>query len=277
MKPKEVHMGSRSGDGDAVASANDRGNLAVEPLDVGTHGTDDEDNRGPASPSRRRLFHAVGAVSAAAALPARSAGAQTSASTPTYVFLNTTEARFIEAAVARLIPSDGTGPGAIEAGVPSYIDKQLAGAWGAGERFYRTGPWQQGTPSQGYQLPFTPAELFRTALRELQQTSPRFASLASDQQDAFLRSLQQGQVNLAHVPSDVFFDSLLGMTIEGYLADPAYGGNRDMAAWKMIGFPGAYADFYEYVGKNVAYHAPPTSLAQDASGHIHVRVVKKGK
>jgi hypothetical protein len=43
-------------------------------------------------------------------------------------------------------------------------DKQLAGAWGAGERLYRSGPWQPGTPRQGYQLPFTPAERFRTAL-----------------------------------------------------------------------------------------------------------------
>jgi len=52
----------------------------------------------------------------------------------------------------------------VEAGVPGYIDKQLNGAWGAGERLYRSGPWQAGTPSQGYQLSLTPAELFRTAI-----------------------------------------------------------------------------------------------------------------
>jgi gluconate 2-dehydrogenase gamma chain len=82
----------------------------------------------------------------------------------TYLFFNTAEAAFIEAATARLIPADEKWPGALEAAVPNYIDKQLAGAWGAGERLYRGGPWQQGTPSQGYQLPFTPAELFHTAL-----------------------------------------------------------------------------------------------------------------
>ena len=82
----------------------------------------------------------------------------------TYLFFNTDEAAFIEAAVARLIPADDRWPGALEAGVPNYIDKQLNGAWGAGERLYRNGPWQAGTPSQGYQLPFTPAELFRTAI-----------------------------------------------------------------------------------------------------------------
>jgi gluconate 2-dehydrogenase gamma chain len=82
----------------------------------------------------------------------------------TYLFLNSEEAAFIEAAVARLIPADSRWAGGLEAGVPNYIDKQLGGAWGAGERLYRSGPWQPGTPSQGYQLPFTPAELFRTAL-----------------------------------------------------------------------------------------------------------------
>ena len=84
-----------------------------------------------------------------------------------YLFFNAEEAAFIEAACERLIPADDDGPGALEAGVPNYIDKQLGGAWGAGERLYRSGPWQPGTPSQGYQLPFTPAELFRTALRAI--------------------------------------------------------------------------------------------------------------
>jgi len=60
-------------------------------------------------------------------------------------------------------PAEENGPGALGAGVANYLDKQLGGAWGAGERLYRSGPWQAGTPSQGYQLPFTPAELFAIA------------------------------------------------------------------------------------------------------------------
>ena len=86
------------------------------------------------------------------------------AQSTTCLFLNDEEVAFIQAAVARLIPADDQWPGAVEAGVPNYIDKQLSGAWGAGERLYRGGPWKPGTPSQGYQLPFTPAELFRTAI-----------------------------------------------------------------------------------------------------------------
>ena len=47
----------------------------------------------------------------------------------TYIFFETDEAAFVEAAVSRLIPADEQWPGALEAGVPNYIDKQLAGAW----------------------------------------------------------------------------------------------------------------------------------------------------
>ena len=114
--------------------------------------------------SRRQFLKSAGAaalvgttaVPAAAATPAASAK---KADDP-YIFFNADEARFIEAAVARLIPFDETGPGAIEAGVPNYLDKQLGGAWGAGERLYRSGPWCEGQPTQGYELPYTPAELF---------------------------------------------------------------------------------------------------------------------
>lgn len=192
-----------------------------------------------------------------------------------FEFFNLPEREFIEAAVQRLIPPDATGPSANEAGVPGFIDKQLAGAWGAGERLYRSGPWQQGTPSQGYQLPLTPAELFRTALRGIDaDTRARlgkpFAQLDGAAQDAYLTDLQAGSVNLQGVPSKVFFDSLLAMTIEGYFCDPVYGGNVDMAAWKMIGFPGAYANYYELIGSPQAFTGEPRSLAQDGRGHVHV-------
>jgi gluconate 2-dehydrogenase gamma chain len=233
----------------------------------------------PRNPARRRLFQAAGAAGVAAAMPLGSAsGQQRAAPAQAYVFFNPAEAAFIAAAVARLIPSDETGPGALEAGVANYIDKQLGGAWGTGERLYRSGPWQQGAPTQGYQLPFTPAELFRAAIRAINQKAAGFAKLPPKEQDVFLDSLQKGKDDLGGVPSNVFFASLLEVTIEGFFADPVYGGNRDLVAWKMIGFPGAYADFYEYVDKhNVAYTAPPTSLAQDASGRIHVHVLRKGK
>ena len=197
------------------------------------------------------------------------------ATPPGYAFFNAPEAAFIEAAVARLIPPDEVGPSALEAGVPTYIDRQLHGAWGAGERLYRSGPWATGVPTQGYQLPFTPAELFRTSLRGIaddlqkaRQTS--FDKLNGDEQDTYLTELQNGQHDLGGVPSKVFFETLLAMTIEGYFCDPVYGGNKDMAAWKMIGFPGAYAAYYDLVDQyGVAFTGAPRSLAEDGHGHVH--------
>ena len=184
----------------------------------------------------------------------------------TYLFFNDEEAAFIEAAVARLIPKDEQWGGALEAGVPNYMDKQLGGAWGAGERLYRSGPWRQGEWTQGYQLPFTPAELFRTALAAINKDSGEdrpFVKMSPDQQDAYLKKLEAGGQNLGGVPSEVFFDHLWELTLEGFFGDPVYGGNHDMVSWRMIGFPGAYASYYELVDQHgIKIDRPPTSLGR---------------
>lgn len=215
------------------------------------------------------------AGAAAKAADPKAAARQAPASPGGWMFFNAQEAAFIEAAVVRLIPPDDVGPSALDAAVPTYMDRQLHGAWGAGERLYRAGPWTPGTPTQGYQLQYTPAELFRTALRgireDLQKTrQTTFEQLSGDDQDAYLTELQNGTRDLAGVPSKVFFETLLAMTIEGYFCDPAYGGNKDMAAWRMIGFPGAYAAYYDLVDKHgVAFTGAPRSLGQDGQGHVH--------
>jgi len=196
------------------------------------------------------------------------------ASNPSYLFLNSEEAAFIEASVARLIPADDRWGGAIEAGVPNFIDKQLGGAWGAGERLYRSGPWQKGAPTQGYQLPFTPAEFFRTAIAainaELKAATP-FARMSVAGQEAYLKSLEAGGKDLGGIPSAEFFAALWQITVEGFFSDPVYGGNRDMMAWRMIGFPGAYASYYDLVDQHgIDFQQKPTSLASDVHMHVHV-------
>jgi gluconate 2-dehydrogenase gamma chain len=231
--------------------------------------------------SRRSLFKGAGAAAAAAAVGSgcERSPQQAARPGPSYAFLDADEASFIEAAVARLIPADETGPGALQADVPTFIDRQLAGAWGAGEGLYRSGPWQPGKPEQGYQLPFTPAELFRHALRaiaeDLRKTNrSSFAKLKAEDQDAYLRALERESRDLGGVPSNIFFASLLEMTIEGFFSDPVYGGNKGMVGWKLIGFPGAYANFYEFVDQHgIAFTRPPMSLAQDARGTVHVHPV----
>ncbi|WP_264362255.1 gluconate 2-dehydrogenase subunit 3 family protein [Ramlibacter tataouinensis] len=198
---------------------------------------------------------------------------------PPYLFFNAEDAAFVEAAVARLIPADDAGPGALEAEVPAYIDRQLAGAWGAGGRMYRSGPWLAGTPEQGYQLPFTPAELFKNSLRAIaadvgKSNRGKLSKLEPQEQDAYLRSLENEPRDLGGVPSDVFFQLLLDMTVEGFFADPVYGGNKDMVGWKLVGFPGAYANYYEFVDQHgIRFTRPPMSLGQDAGGTVHLHPV----
>jgi gluconate 2-dehydrogenase gamma chain len=203
------------------------------------------------------------------------AGAGSNAPLTTYLFLNSDEASFVEAAVARLIPEDDQWPGALKAGVPNYIDKQLAGAWGVGERLYRSGPWRAGTSSQGYQLPLTPAELFRTSIdainKELAQAGTSFTTMSAEQQDAYLARLETEGKDLGGVPSKVFFEHLWECTIEGFFSDPVYGGNRDMVAWRMIGFPGAYASYYDLVDQHgIKIDRAPMSIGEGPHGGLHV-------
>jgi gluconate 2-dehydrogenase gamma chain len=205
----------------------------------------------------------LAAISAATALPVSALLAPAAAQTvpmpsdsvsrrsaaSTYLFFDAAEARFIEAACERLIPADASGHGALGAGVAGYLDKQLAGAWGMGEQLYRNGPWQPGTPSNGQSLLFKPAELFRTAERRgarygVPDGNPNgcpFDQLSADAQDSYLRSLESGAKDLDGVPSAVFFDMLLTMTVEGFFSDSLHGGTRDKVAWRMHGFPGAHA------------------------------------
>jgi gluconate 2-dehydrogenase gamma chain len=163
---------------------------------------------------------------------------------PAYLFFDAAEAQFIEAACERLIPADASGPGALDAGVPRYLDRQLGGPWGAGERLYRSEPWQPGTPSPAFQR-LAPAKLFRAALRAInhafEKRATNFAELPCEAQDAFLAALESGEANLGVPAAAAFFDMLLKMTVEGFFSHPLYGRTRDRVAWRMIGFPGAYA------------------------------------
>jgi gluconate 2-dehydrogenase gamma chain len=177
------------------------------------------------------------------------------------------EAAFVNAAVARLIPADELGPGAVEAGVPTFIDRQLAGPYGSGQRWYMQGPWSTGLPTQGYQTRLTPAGIYRTAIRAIDATVVResrggsFAKLAAADQDAFLHRLEKGEVTLDGIDAKTFFAQLLQNTLEGFWSDPIYGGNRDLAGWKLIGFPGARYDQSTFVSQHgAAYPLPPVGI-----------------
>lgn len=195
----------------------------------------------------------------------------------TLKFFNAQEALAMDAIAARLIPADELGPGAKEAGVTQFVDGQLAGAWGAGEQFYRQGPFEAGTPEQGYQLSFTPAEMFRRGLAALdaaarKQDGKPYAELDTQRQDAWLHDMQAGKPDFSPLPSAVFFQALLDATIEGFFSDPLYGGNIDMVGWKLVGFPGAYASFSNDIERHgVIWAGRPVSIA-----NAHVHTMKPG-
>jgi gluconate 2-dehydrogenase gamma chain len=224
----------------------------------------------------RRLFVAAGAATGAVlgllraartpSAPLPSADTPEPAAAGGYQFLTAAEAAFIEAAVARLIPKDELGPGGIEAGVPIFIDRQLAGDFGQGAHFYLQAPYMQGEKTQGWQMP-APAQVYRAAIAQINRYTmdsygKTFAELSEEQRDTALKAMESGTVQLkGNVPADGFFELLLQNSIEGFFADPLYGGNRDMVGWKLIGFPGARYDLRDFVARHgEPYPLPPVGL-----------------
>ena len=189
-----------------------------------------------------------------------------------YVFFTAPEWAFVEAAVERLIPTDANGPGAKQAGVAYFIDQQLIGVFGVAGNSYRAGPWAQGTPMQGYQLRQTPAELYRQGIAAANDYCTKtyrktFDALDTEHQDAVLTGLESGTIAFDDPPSKAFFELLLQNTIEGFFADPIYGGNRDKVGWKLVGFPGVAAYYAQKITDwNKPYHVEPVSIADVQQG-----------
>jgi gluconate 2-dehydrogenase gamma chain len=182
-------------------------------------------------------------------------------------FFSAPEAAMVEAIADRLIPPDPQTPGGGQAGCAVFIDRQLAGPYGSNSGLYERPPFVKGTPSQGEQSATTPAQLYRTGLAALAawcqaQRGRGYRQLSEAQQDEVLRGLEAGQIMLAGVDGKTLFQAMLKDVKDGFFADPVYGGNRDMCAWKMIGFPGARYNYRDWVSRhNERYPYPPVSIA----------------
>ena len=152
--------------------------------------------------------------------------------------------------------------------MPLFLDRQLADGYGRGDHFYLGGPWPKGTPEQGYQTRLSPAQVYRAAIPAIEDHvrgqfgGKGFKDLAPADQDRVLKSLESGEAKLGGgADAKAFFTLFLQNVKEGYFSDPVYGGNRDMAAWKMIGFPGAHYDYKEWVPRhNQRVPYPPVGL-----------------
>jgi gluconate 2-dehydrogenase gamma chain len=203
---------------------------------------------------------AAAATTARSLTPADAQAQQPAAAPPAssadgYSFLNLDEAAFVEALVDHMVPADELTPNGTDIGINIYIDRALAGGWGKGDRLYMQGPWKTGVPSQGYQLPLTPAQLYRAGIAatnvHCRKTYGKpFDRLDETQREEVLVGLSSGKISFEDgLPVRVFWSTLYQTVIEGMFSDPIYGGNRNKAGWRLIGFPGAIAVHRENVEK----------------------------
>ena len=167
-------------------------------------------------------------------------------------FFNDEDSRTIKAFAERLMPGAPDKPGATEAGVLNYIDLALAGAYSDLQDFYRRGLAQ-----------------LDAYCRKTYNTS--FQHLTAAQQDEVLAALDEGKASgFAWPTAQDFFNTVRTHTMEGMFADPLYGGNKDFAGWRLVGFPGAQAMFtpIDLQSKQAFTRAPMVGLQAVSSSPI---------
>jgi gluconate 2-dehydrogenase gamma chain len=166
-------------------------------------------------------------------------------------FFTEPEALIVAAAASRIFPTDDMGPGAKEAGVVIFIDRQLAGPYGRDRYRYAQGPFDENAaPEFGYQGQAAPKDTYREGLKGLKG----FDRLSAEEQDKKLKEIENTH----------FFAVLRQNTIEGMFCDPMHGGNADMVGWQLVGFPGPRMSNFNDVDKHFgeAYRPKLVSLEQ---------------
>src|SRR3979490_3373105 len=199
------------------------------------------------------------------------------AASPGYSFLNLEEAAFVEALVDHMVPADDLTPKGTDIGINIFIDRALAGGWGKGERLYMQGPWKLGAPSQGYQLPLTPAQLYRAGIEASNGHCRRacgksLGRIKDAQLQEVLVGLSGGKITFDNgLPVRVFWATLYQTVIEGMYSDPIYGGNRNKAGWAIIGFPGIIAVHRDHVEKyrGKPFPTAPLGISDMSCGARH--------
>jgi gluconate 2-dehydrogenase gamma chain len=242
------------------------------------------DDKGDDHPiARRNFLLGAGTAVAAGLAPATPADAATTGANPAttaapqageppgFLTLTPTEIAFLTAVADTMIPADNLSPSGTDCGVVTFIDRQLAGAWGAGAKMYRQGPFRNAKAEYGYQLALTPRQWFAAGISAINEWSRQsygkdFDRLSPQQREAALKELDGGKATLNEIDGKRFFDAMLEIVMEGYFADPIYGGNRNKAGWRMIGYPGLPAVYTNLIDeyRNKRYVVEPQSI-QDFS------------
>jgi gluconate 2-dehydrogenase gamma chain len=182
-------------------------------------------------------------------------------------FFSGEEGRAMEALADRIVPPDPQTPGGKVSGCAIFIDRQLAGRYGEQEGLYLRPPFQPGAKNQGHQSEAGPRQLYRQGLAALDRAckskyaGKSFADLADTEKDTFLNGVESGEEKFEDADGKAFFEQAIKDVQMGFFADPIYGGNRDMAAWKMIGYPGARYNYLDWVNRhNERFPLPPVSM-----------------
>src|SRR4051812_3032719 len=221
--------------------------------------------------TRLRLLRvgAVGAAGVAAGGAIASAGVAADspkdAPPPALKFLSKWEFELITAMAETIWPTDDLGPGARAAGVGYYIDGQLSGAWGQGHRMYLNGPFFTPADSgHGWQIPMSPSQVYRAFLPGFDQYVRAtygnvYQALPAATQAQAITDISSNKAVIPLAGSTAFragdfFTMFRQNVLEGMLADPAYGGNRDMVGWKWIGYPGDPMRRGDNYNKNICKH-----------------------
>ena len=129
----------------------------------------------------------------------------------------------LEAALTRLLPADGDGPGAEDLGAVGYLRRALDGP--------RLNPDDRDLVLNG-------AGWLDDAAR--QEAGAAFTALPPAEQDAVLATIEQSPAG------ERWLARLLDFLLEAVLADPVYGGNPSGLGWRWLhhrpGFPRPTAD-----------------------------------
>src|SRR5215470_12970436 len=162
---------------------------------------------------------AAAATTAPSVLPTPAQAQQPATpASPGYAFFNIEEAAFVEALVDHMVPADDLTPKGTDIGINIYIDRALAGGWGKGERLYMQGPWKRGTPNQGYQLPLTPAQLYRAGIEATNAHCRKaygktFDRLSDQQREEVLVGLSTAKITFDGGPPVHSFWAVLYQTV----------------------------------------------------------------
>ena len=182
-------------------------------------------------------------------------------------FFTAPEWAFVNAACECLIPADEHGPSAVEAEVPVFLDRHMQTPYAAGAIWYMQGPFVEAAPEFGYQGRLTLREIIRVGIRAFDEHCQKahgkpFAQLPRATQEDLLKAAEANKLEWEAISSKTFFGNFLNEVRNGYFADPSHGGNKDMGAWKMIGYPGMRADYMDWVTvRDKPYPLGPVDLA----------------